>query len=405
VKREQVSEIFYQCIERMEQGESIESCLASYPEQLEYLAPLLRAAAKSRNLDPHSRLVTKAGGSDRVGAVIESLQEKAHPGDTSRDIRKKNPAGTGSDSFRTTAEPVTGWTAGWDSFRLAARSAVLIVLVVVLTSLFTLTASASNSLPGERLYPLKRGVETARLTLAVNEQTRSNLEARFQERRLEEIQALMAQGLSAQVDFHGILGEKSREVWTISGLQVTVGDRTVLSGELEDGEEVKVDAVTLGDGRVVAEEITAAGAADPGAENPDEPAAADPGESEVLGDQDQDDRDDDDRDDDDRDDDRDDDDRDDDGRDDDDRDDDRDDDDRDDDDRDDDDRDDDDRDDDDRDDDDRDDEDRDEDQDLLEGAQEKVPDLVEEKVPDAVEEKIPGGNNGQAVGKTDGKKD
>jgi hypothetical protein len=381
----------------MEQGESIESCLSSYPEQLEHLAPLLRAAAKSRNLDPHSRLVAKAGGTERVGAAIESLQEAARSGAGKEDVRKKSPAGGGSDSFRSTAEPESSWAAGWGTFRFAARSAVLVLLVVVLTGLFTLSVSASSSLPGERLYPLKRGVETARLSLAVNEQTRSGLEARFQERRLEEIQTLLSEGLSAQVDFHGTLGEKSREVWTISGLKVTVGDSTLLNGELEDGEKVRVDAVTLEDGRVVAEEITTAGAADPEAENPVEPPAADPGSSEELADQDQEDRGDDDRDENDRDED----DRDEDGRDEDDRDEN----DRDEDDRGEDERDEDERDEDGRDGDDKEDDDRDEDErdDLPEEAQEKVPDPVEEKVPDAVEEEVPGGNNGRAVGKDQGK--
>ena len=429
MKREQVSEIFYQCIERMEQGESIESCLSSYPDQLEYLTPLLRAAAKSLDLEPaHSRLITKPGGSKRAEKVIETLKEETFSRGGGQEARFQHSRTRGSDPIRSSAEPERGWGGMWGGMRLAVRTAVLVLAVSVMGGVFTLTASA-NSLPGDPLYTLKRSLEDTRLTLTVNEESRTALEVRFQQRRVEEIQALLSQGLAAEVEFQGTIGERSREIWTISGLPVIVQPGTELRGRLEGGEIVRVEAVTLVDGRVVAEEISATAAVESMPENPEEPPAANPPlEEDALEDQEvpgddrddddrddddrdddrddddrDDDRDDDDRDDDDRDDeDRDDDDRDDDDRDDDDRDDDRDDDDRGDDDRDDDDRDDDDRDDDDRDDDDRDDDDRDdddrddddrdddEDRELPDEMDEQVPDFVEEKVPDFVEEKIPG---------------
>lgn len=74
--------------------------------------------------------------------------------------------------------------------RWAIASAV--VLALILASTGTVAASAS-SLPGETLYPIKRFVEGAQLSLASGDK-RPALHIKFAETRLSEIESLAAEG-------------------------------------------------------------------------------------------------------------------------------------------------------------------------------------------------------------------
>ncbi|HEY58726.1 MAG TPA: hypothetical protein G4O04_09380 [Anaerolineae bacterium] len=95
----------------------------------------------------------------------------------------------------------------WRDLRLYGRSSTLktqrrfamtwiVVLVAMVTALLGgggAVYASESALPGEALYPVKMAVEEVQLALAGPEQD-VNLLAQFTQRRLEEVQALAAQG-------------------------------------------------------------------------------------------------------------------------------------------------------------------------------------------------------------------
>jgi acyl CoA:acetate/3-ketoacid CoA transferase alpha subunit len=69
----------------------------------------------------------------------------------------------------------------------------VLVLILLTASSFTVFA-AQSSLPGQALYPVKSASEDVALTLAFSPSTRLNLTLQFTNRRMNEIQALVAEG-------------------------------------------------------------------------------------------------------------------------------------------------------------------------------------------------------------------
>lgn len=88
----------------------------------------------------------------------------------------------------------TTFRVGFDGLMttMAARSATVAVLLVAvfLGSSGYLVAAADRSLPGERLYSVKTGIEDARLALARAPKDKVKLQVEFAARRLEELNSL-----------------------------------------------------------------------------------------------------------------------------------------------------------------------------------------------------------------------
>jgi ElaB/YqjD/DUF883 family membrane-anchored ribosome-binding protein len=74
-------------------------------------------------------------------------------------------------------------------------AAIAIVVVALLFGGAGITAAAaSNSLPGDRLYTVKSGIEKARVQLAGETEDKVQLNLQYAQMRLEEIESLIAQG-------------------------------------------------------------------------------------------------------------------------------------------------------------------------------------------------------------------
>lgn len=77
--------------------------------------------------------------------------------------------------------------------RLAYALAGLVLALFMATGT-TAAYASEGALPGDPLYPVKRGLETARLALSLSEEGDASLIATFADRRLAEIEALGARG-------------------------------------------------------------------------------------------------------------------------------------------------------------------------------------------------------------------
>jgi hypothetical protein len=238
------------CLERIKEGESVESCLSSFPEHAKRLAPLLNAASFSMDIKtPQPNPKAKSQGRERVIAASERLRKKSN----SVTDETKSPllryARRMINSVRAYFVPKEK-----PNMKLTYRIAIYAVITMVLGSFFSVSASA-ESLPGDPLYSMKRSWENAQLALTFNENAREKLETQFNGKRINEIQALLSQGSAEKVEFTGSITEMSDPIWNIAGFPVRLGPDTEVEGEMEIGTVVDVEALTQEDGTLLAVEI------------------------------------------------------------------------------------------------------------------------------------------------------
>lgn len=217
------------CLQALEQGADVESCLARFPAQAEELRPLLGAAVEARAsaVAEVPEAVLRRGKARLLQAAAELREQASSPA------------------------PRRAWQFG-RMFRLGLASLVVLFFLLGAGSAGMVLA-ASGSLPGDGLYPVKRGWEGARLFVAAPA-IRAELETEFEQERVREIEALYRAGRAEQVNFEGLVMAQNATLWNISGLLVIVTDQTQLEGEIVPGARVQAWGRT-GAGRINAERI------------------------------------------------------------------------------------------------------------------------------------------------------
>lgn len=162
-----LEQIFEECLERVFQGESIESCLMSYPNEAAHLEPLLRTAVGVTNraamLQPAPEFKARAGM--RIQAAWQYAAQQ-----------------------KTVEKPSKGfsWQRSW-AFALTA------VALLLFSSVGTAFAS-SEALPDEPLYPAKLATEQVVLAFSFSEENKVALHAQLAEKRAQEIAAMAREG-------------------------------------------------------------------------------------------------------------------------------------------------------------------------------------------------------------------
>ena len=166
-----LSQVIDHCLDAVESGEmSVEECLAQYPGQADALAPLLHMAIGLRDSPRPIMSDTSVARLERT--VI------AHA------VRLATRRATRQPAKKSIWRPLLAGR--------ALRMGATLVLVVIIGSGAGTVAAASESLPGEPLYPVKRGIESVRLSLA-SEERRPELLANLVRERLEEVEELLEQ--------------------------------------------------------------------------------------------------------------------------------------------------------------------------------------------------------------------
>jgi hypothetical protein len=211
---------------RLEQGETVEGCLAHYPGYADRLEPLLRMAAFSaRALDyvePPSEAAMAAG----KRRLLLAAQRKPAP--QPRRFLSLFPL------------PMKG---------LATAALVMLLLVVVGGGF---AVASVSSLPGDFLYPVKLASEQARLLLTFDIQARDQLQVEFAQERRAEVIAILEAGRRVSARFEGTLESFDDVVWIVSGLEVTLDADTPIEGNPVVGATVAVEALAPGDGSLLA---------------------------------------------------------------------------------------------------------------------------------------------------------
>ncbi len=162
--------ILAECLERVIQGEDIESCLRSYPEQAAELKPLLQTALAARSascIQPSPEFRARARYQFR-----HALEQAA----TKQQRRR----------------PGFGWMPRW--------ATALLLVLGVLTAGGGTVAAAGYSMPDSPLYPVKLATEQVQLGLTRSEVGKAELQMELADRRVNEIVYLANKGDARSIE-------------------------------------------------------------------------------------------------------------------------------------------------------------------------------------------------------------
>ncbi len=167
-KAKEFENILDECLDQLIKGETIESCLARYPQYAAALEPLLKTAQETR-----------------VAAAVKPRPEfrQRAAGEFQEAVRNL-PVKKGGSAFK--------WQLRW-------ALPVAVVLILLAGGSGTVVA-ASNSLPDSPLYQVKLATESVQMAFTFSEQSKAELYARFVDYRVEEIVKMAEDGNTQQVE-------------------------------------------------------------------------------------------------------------------------------------------------------------------------------------------------------------
>jgi len=188
-----IDDILNECLERLLAGNgTIEQCLQSYPQHAAELEPLLRTALAM------DRAVRIEPGAEAKARVRYQLQLQMAEADKPRRSLRWN------------------WQPRW------AMAAMAVLLVFVLAG--GSVVAADSSMPGSPLYPVKIATENVRLSLASNETEEAELLTAFADRRVDEIDYVMASGKANAKDVDKLAQRYIKNINGIASLHVVTGN-------------------------------------------------------------------------------------------------------------------------------------------------------------------------------------
>jgi hypothetical protein len=233
-----------QCLDDLENGESLDQVLARYPDDADQLRPLLETSVQ----------LSEMPLAYSVGARSKSREAFLKEASLLRD------------------GPAQPWVifGGFRRLALTLSSAAMVGIFV----LAILIGIATSSIPGDALYGTKLTVENMRLALTSDLEAKRALEDQFEQERLREIGALLKAGRQADVEFRGRIESIQADSWIVAGLPVIVGPDT----DVDQDPWIGAFALVVGrteDGQVQALSITIIG-------SPDEPQPSPTPEPQIM---------------------------------------------------------------------------------------------------------------------------
>jgi hypothetical protein len=243
--------ILEECLAQMRTGKALDECLSAHPGQAKKLRPLLQAAAHVWEIPiPRARQDALQVGRERMLTGANSQNVLSSPVSSSRFARyTKQVLGTFQLILLGKKR---------SSLSLASHTAAILAIVLLATAGITVNVSA-RSLPGDKLYGVKRTWESMRLSLMPNQQGRERLQQRFAAERREEIQELIQLRRAETVEFEAPLEDMDAEHWQVDGFQVHIDSDTDVEGDPETGLALYIRARLLEDGTLTAIQVRVPG--------------------------------------------------------------------------------------------------------------------------------------------------
>jgi hypothetical protein len=216
------------CLQDIEKGADLETVLFRYPDLADELRPILEASAGAKRMavpGPSAEMVRR----NRAKVLQHAAQW--------REAKVKSSQRIWFASLR----------------RIAVTLAVLTVLFVSGTRL---VGASSTTLPGDNLYPVKRTWEGLRLFFTFNMPDREALELEHENERMHELNELIKEGRSEEVDFNGLVTSQNGNEWVVAGVRVLISGQTDIRDQgIVVGSPVDVKGITQADGTVLAGRI------------------------------------------------------------------------------------------------------------------------------------------------------
>ena len=185
------------CIDHIAlEGDRVENCVKSYPEQEAGLEPLLRVAVSMKNLasvQPRPEFQQAAKARLLTALARQKEKEKRH------------------------SWSVWKWHRRW-------AIAVAALLILLVASGGTVLAS-SNSLPGDLLYPAKTSVEKVRSFFTFSDKAKANLYVELAQRRADEVEALAEKGRDVPVSVVNVMISKIERAIALADKNEAVRER------------------------------------------------------------------------------------------------------------------------------------------------------------------------------------
>ena len=212
------------CLLELENGASLDSILARYPDLANDLRPILKASVMARTMavPAPSPDAVRRGRAKLLQHASEMREAKIAP-------RKR-------------MIPVFQRLA--ISFTLAA---------FFLASGTGLVGASSTALPGENLYPVKRTWEDVRLFFTFNPDYKEFLESEFESERLDEVGELLTEGRHETIQYSGVFMHVNGMTY-VSGVLVSVpanlqapadGVAVTITGRTNAQKFVEIESIEL----------------------------------------------------------------------------------------------------------------------------------------------------------------
>ena len=220
---EKFNDILNECLDRIIKGETVESCLKTYSELAKELEPLLKTAQSARVV-----ATLKARPEFKARARIEFQSAL-------RDFQDKK----ARQRFRF----FWHWQPAW--------SIAIATVVVIIIANFGMVFVAGRSMPNDLLYSLKIATENVQLALTPSDLGKAELNARFADRRVDEIIEMTSAGAFQEVLVAANnLSINTSNMANIAGADIAEGvysiDRAVADASSESSQESP--KIMLGEG-------------------------------------------------------------------------------------------------------------------------------------------------------------
>ncbi len=205
-----LSDIVNECLEALQNGESINDCLSRHPDIADELRPLLTAALAMAGVAP-----TRDDSARRIAHTRFEGAVRHH-------LSTNRRATSGRLSIREWwGNRASGWARVW-----AVGFASMALFVILSTGA---AYASTDALPDSPLYPVKRATEHARLAITFSDESRAIYHLELIERRTLELAAMAETGDAEQV------AQLSRDVLkNIEFARVEAGYTTADSPDQED---------------------------------------------------------------------------------------------------------------------------------------------------------------------------
>ena len=218
--------ILDECISALQAGVPLEEILAEVPDYADELRPLLYASLLLA--DPNPALAPAQKKAELRAEYIKQMAElPARSGPTF------------GQKFQAVLHIVR---------RRLTRQAILSDLITIsITVILTLgmlalllTILAEDTIPGDLLYGTKRISERVGLAITFDDRRKTEFLAELNERRIWEIEQLIAQDRAAVVEFRGVVEVMGENLWVIEGYPVKITDEVIPPLEVQLGDTVEV---------------------------------------------------------------------------------------------------------------------------------------------------------------------